>query len=195
MEQVVLKTIQGGIKQNPFSDEEIKEISREDRERAFHCLVQRYKKPLLYHALYMLRNEEEAYDVTQEAFIRAYKEQRLFQDDFLIKAWLYRVTTNLCHNVQRSSRRKKRACDVLAREDEPTTHGTDELLVNEESKIELLDALDELSEKDKTILLLRYYDNLSYKEIAATLKCKLGTVMSRLGRARKRLARSMTHEL
>ncbi|MFC2075173.1 RNA polymerase sigma factor [Bdellovibrionota bacterium] len=195
MEQVVLKTIPGGVEKSRITDDELKSLAKVDRERAFNSLVQRYKKPLFYHALYMLRKEEDAIDVSQEALVRAYQEERLFDEDFLIKAWLYRVTTNLCHNIMRSSRRKKKACDVLARDEEPKIEATDERIANEQTKGQLLDALDQLPEKDKSILLLRYYEDLSYKEIAETLKCKLGTVMSRLGRARQRLARSMNDAL
>ncbi|HLB58725.1 MAG TPA: RNA polymerase sigma factor [Bdellovibrionota bacterium] len=194
-QQVVLKAVPGGVEKKRFSEEELKILAKEDRERAFHCVVQQYKRPLYYHALYMLRDEDEALDVSQEVLIRAYQENRLFDDDFAIKAWLYRVATNLCHNLRRSSRRKQKACDVLMREEEPRIEGTDEVIIGEEEREKLLDALEQLPEKDKNILLLRYFDNLSYKEISTALKCKLGTVMSRLGRARNRLAKSVDHAL
>lgn len=196
--QVVLKAIPGGREQARGSDaaeKEIKSFALYDREKAYYELVQRFKRPLFFHALYMLKNEEEAKDVTQETFLRAYEEDRLFNEDFLIKAWLFRVTTNLCHNLLRSSKRKQKAVDVILREEEPKGGASDDLIVHEQNKEYLLNALDKLPKKDKTILLLRYYNNLSYKEISATLKCKLGTVMSRLGRARERLSRSMRNAL
>ena len=120
--QVVLKTIPGGrvneVGSN-VSEQEIKSFALNDREKAYYELVQRYKRPLFFHALYMLRNEEEAKDVTQETFLRAYEEKRLFNEDFLIKAWLFRVTTNLCHNQLRSSKRKQKAVDILLKKLSP----------------------------------------------------------------------------
>lgn len=196
--KAILKAIPGGKGVegcSPTSEEEIKSFALYDKEKAYYELVQRFKRALFFHALYMLKNEEEAKDVTQETFLRAYEENRLFNHDFLIKAWLFRVTTNLCHNILRSSKRKQKAVDVMRRDEEPKTDGSDELLTNEEDRELLLTALEKLPKNDKTILLLRYYNNLSYKEISATLKCKLGTVMSRLGRARSRLSRSMRNEL
>src|SRR5690606_25115533 len=115
------------------------------------------------------------------------REARFFAEDFKMKAWLFRVTSNLCFNIVRDRRRRGTLLDTmvkpLARQRTAAAKQFD-LVFNGEKQERILQAMDDLSDDHREILMLRYYDDLSYAEIADTLEVKLGTVMSRLSRAK-----------
>ncbi len=168
------------------TEAEIKELARANLPLARQVLFLRFVDRLQYHAVGILHDQAEASDVVQEVFIRAMREPRLFEEDFRTQAWLYRVTRNLCFNLARDRRRRGAILNTMpARE----AFGEDPLdrVFNEESQAELMSTMSHLTEDHRAILLLRYYEDLNYHEIAARLGVKMGTVMSRLSRARDRL--------
>lgn len=170
-----------------WSEEDFKALAREDKRLAMDMIIRRFRERLYYHALYIVKSPDEAYDVVQEVFIRAIREPRFFDEDFRIRAWLFRVTSNLCFNQVRDRNRRGAILDAAPREE--SVHADQmQAVFDGEQRSEVLAAMDQLSEEHKDILLLRYYDDLSYAEIANVLGIKLGTVMSRLSRARTRLA-------
>ena len=170
-----------------WSEEDFKALAREDKRAATDMVIRRFRERLYYHALYIVKSPDEAYDVVQEVFIRAIREPRFFDDDFRIRAWLCRVTSNLCFNQVRDRNRRGAILDAAPREE--SAHGDQMATVFAgEQRTEVLAAMDKLSEEHKDILVLRYYDDLSYAEIADVLDIKLGTVMSRLSRVWIRLA-------
>lgn len=170
-----------------WAEGEVKALARRSRPAAIDLVVRRYGERLVLHAWYILKDTNEARDVVQEVFIKAMREPRLFDADFRIQAWLYRVTRNLCFNLVRDRRRRE---TILAGSVRVSSEGPPDplaLVFQGEQQAELLQAVEQLSEDHRDILLLRYYDDLSYQEIADHLGIKLGTVMSRLSRARDRL--------
>lgn len=167
-------------------DEQIKEIALTDRRAAADWLVRKYRNPIFQHAAWILKDWEEAIDVSQDVFIRAMREPRFFDEDFKMKAWLYRVTSNLCFNLVRDRRRRNAILDSVPRHLGDDPHQTDIVFHNQQQK-QILFALDHLTEDHREILMLRYYSDLSYAEISESLGIKLGTVMSRLSRARGQL--------
>lgn len=170
-----------------WSEEDFKALAREDKRAATDMVIRRFRDRLYYHALYIVKSPDEAYDIVQEVFIRAIREPRFFDDDFRIRAWLFRVTSNLCFNQVRDRNRRGAILDAAPREDSAAADQMAQVFAGEQ-RTEVLAAMDKLSEEHKDILVLRYYDDLSYAEIADVLDIKLGTVMSRLSRARTRLA-------
>ncbi|MEZ4236714.1 MAG: RNA polymerase sigma factor [Myxococcota bacterium] len=170
-------------------DDEIKAIAKRDRRTAADWIVRKYRDPIFQHAAWILKDWEEAIDVAQDVFIKAMREKRFFDPDFKMKAWLYRVTSNLCFNLVRDRRRRSAILEAAPRSellpratsDEPEQ--TEVVFANEQQK-RIMHAIDRLTEAHREILLLRYYSDLSYAEISDTLGIKLGTVMSRLSRAR-----------
>lgn len=172
------------------SDREIKAIAAEDSRRAADLLVRKYRDPLFRHAAGILKDYEEAIDVTQEVFIKALREPRFFCEEFKMKAWLYRVTTNLCFNLVRN-RKRRAAIHETVPQPRSQDAGQVDLVFRNEQQETLMQAMDDLSESHRKILLLRYYNDLSYAEIADTLDVKLGTVMSRLSRAKRRLVEAL----
>lgn len=177
-----------------WSEEDFKALARQDRRVAMDMVIRRFRERLYYHALYIVKSQDEAYDVVQEVFIRAIREERFFEDDFRIRAWLFRVTSNLCFNQVRDRNRRGAILDAAPKIDASHASQLDSVFEGEQ-RGEVMAAMDKLSEEHKDILLLRYYDDLSYAEIADVLGIKLGTVMSRLSRARTRLAEVMGQPL
>jgi RNA polymerase sigma-70 factor, ECF subfamily len=169
-----------------WTEEDIKALAPENRTLAMEMVVQKYRERLFYHALYIVKDWEEAYDAVQEVFIRAIREKRFFNEDFRIKAWLYRVTSNLCFNLVRNRKRRGAILESVPRDDASAADQVEQVFASERQE-EILRAIDQMTEDHKEILLLRYYNDLSYAEISSTLDIKLGTVMSRLSRARARL--------
>lgn len=167
-------------------DSEIAQLGRRDRSKALSMIVAKYRRPLYRHAFHMLRNGEEAYEIVQEVFLRAHKEQRIFDADFHIKGWLYRVTANLSLKHIRS--RRVRAMFALKRpEVEPEVTPPVAVAIAGQVQKEVAEALGELPPRFRQLVVLRYFDDLSYKEIADAMKMPIGSVMSGLSRARDRL--------
>ena len=169
-----------------WSDEQIKLTATKNRRVAINMLIEKYRQPLFRHALYILRDEDEAYDIVQETFVRAIRETRLFDPDFRVKAWLFRVAKNLCLNQLRNTSRRAAILQANPMQDRQEPEQWKHLFDGEQS-ILMMKTLDKLNEAHKEILVLRYYDELSYTEIAQVLDIKLGTVMSRLSRARQKI--------
>jgi RNA polymerase sigma-70 factor (ECF subfamily) len=167
-------------------DDAIKALAATDRRAAAEWVVRKYREPIFHHAAWILKDWQEAIDVSQDVFIRAMRERRFFDDDFKMKAWLYRVTSNLCFNLVRDRRRRGAILETVpfARVDDADQ--PDVVFQNEQQK-QIFGAMDRLTDDHREILMLRYYSDLSYAEISDTLGIKLGTVMSRLSRARGQL--------
>jgi len=167
-------------------DIDIKTMAQSNRLQAIEVLIARYRARLYRHALCILKEPEAAWDATQEVFVKAMKEYRLFTGEFQVKAWLFRVTSNLCYNVVRDRNRRQRLLNKREDEARPTDQSrcSTSAVSNKAARATIMTAMDKLSDNHKKILFLRYYDDLSYSEISEKLQIKLGTVMSRLSRAR-----------
>ena len=162
---------------------------------AFEHLVHAYEKTVYNLALRTLGNREDAEDVTQEAFLKAYRSLDSFRGDSKFSVWLYRIVSNLCLDLLRSRQRKP--TQSLTVEDDDGE--TDELEISDDhfSPEKLLDrkltresvqrGLASLPDDARQILLLRELQGMSYEEIGQTLDLEPGTVKSRIFRARKRL--------
>lgn len=175
------------------SDLDLKELALADREAAMARTVQRYRGALERRAMSIVKDGQEARDAVQEVFIKAMRESRFFERDFQIRAWLFRVVTNLCFNIVRDRRRRGGILADMPEECVPQgrTKATTDHVLGGELRAGMMGALQELSPNHREILLLRYYRDLSYAEIADALDIRLGTVMSRLSRARTRLGESL----
>jgi len=184
MQQRNLRLVRGSSQL--VEDEEIKALGQTNRRQALDLIVRKYRNPIFNHAFYVVKDYQEAVDVTQEVFIKAMREKRFFEPEFKMKAWLFRVTSNLCFNIVRDRRRRGAILETIPRA--KSTRPTQiEQVVSDERQQNILLALDKLTRNHREILMLRYYSDLSYVEIADTLNIRLGTVMSRLSRAKRRL--------
>lgn len=162
---------------------------------AFETLVLEHQKKVYNLALRMLGNEEDALDMAQEAFIRAFNSLDGFRGDSKFSVWLYRLTSNICIDFLRSRSKKQTlslTCD--SGEDEPEEldvpderFSPDTLLENMELRGAVYRGLQTLSPEYRSILLMREINGMSYEEIGRALKLESGTVKSRIFRARKKL--------
>lgn len=181
------------------SDETLVEQVQEGDRDAFRLLVERYQRRIYSVAYGMVRNREDALDVVQEAFIKVHRHIDNFKGSSSFYTWLYRIAVNLCidHIRKRSRHQQVDYDDTIQRSTEvqgddnilPSTLGVDPARVYQRKELlEQLDkALGTLSDKHRTIILLREVRGLSYTEIAEVLDISKGTVMSRLHHARKNL--------
>ncbi len=180
----------------------IKRAKRGD-ERAFRMLMERYQRRIYSLAYGMVRDREQAMDITQEVFIKVYRFIRTFQGNSSFYTWLYRIAMNKC--IDHIRRRKKDPgyeFNDSVRRREPDDHEAlvlptyfDSNPLNAAARRELAEhiqqALDSLSPHHRAILVLREIEGMSYSEIAKTLKIHKGTVMSRLFHARRNFQRAL----
>ena len=162
---------------------------------AFETLVLEYEKNVYNIALRMTGNSEDAADMTQEAFIKAYNSLQAFRGDSKFSVWLYRIVSNVCLDFLRSKNRRPTVS--LSVEDDDGEDAQLDVADESQSPELLLDrkltrdsvrrGLDSLPPDYRQILLLREIQGLSYDEIAQALGLEVGTVKSRIFRARKRL--------
>ena len=153
---------------------------------AFEALVVAYQKQVYNLALRTVGNEEDAADMTQEVFLRAYRALGTFRGESKFSVWLYRLTTNVCIDFLRS-RRRHPTVSLTASEDDDEQPQFD-LPADERTSPEQQLTRSEMRRADaRKILILRELNGLSYAEIGKVLHLEAGTVKSRLFRARRKL--------
>ena len=161
---------------------------------AFEPLVEKYKRKVFRLAYQVLRDQEEALDTAQEAFVKAFRALPAFKGDSAFYTWLFRITMNVAldRRRQRAARTKSLGAeDVTPEEWERTAVSTDpdpeDVATSAERRDRIRKGLDSLSDHHRTIIILSDIEGLQYREIAEVLGIPMGTVMSRLHHARKRL--------
>lgn len=157
-------------------------------ETAIHEMVRTYHRELFVFAVRYLRSEADAEEVVQDAFIRAFKHGPKFRGDCSVKSWLYRITTNLCLNHIRKLKREH-VTDEPPEVSQQAT-GLQDLLDAERLEI-LRDTVESLPPKQRMVLQMRVYEDLSLKEIAERLDAPLGTVKANLFHATKNLKKQL----
>ncbi|WP_230467730.1 RNA polymerase sigma factor [Lujinxingia vulgaris] len=183
-----------------MEDQELQLVERAqagDRE-AFKELVETYQRKVYGICIGMLKNPDDSMDVSQEVFIKVYRYLEKFNRQSSFYTWLYRITVNMCIDFLRKKKRVQEVDyddGILRGSDEvegdehilPSRLGLnpDKVYGRKELRQKMLEALETLSEKHRTILILREVEGLSYEEIADVLNISKGTVMSRLYHARR----------
>lgn len=162
---------------------------------AFEELVLEYEKKVYNVALRMVNNQEDAEDITQEAFIKAYNSLANFRGDSKFSVWLTRIVSNMCLDLIRS--RGRRPTISLSVEDEDGENveleisdirqSPETIMEQQLTKDSVRRGLKQLPDEYREILLLREIQGLSYEEISAALDLEVGTVKSRIYRGRKKL--------
>jgi RNA polymerase sigma-70 factor (ECF subfamily) len=168
-------------------DIELLESARKGNRDAFGRLVRKYEKRVFRVARRMCMNDDDAWDITQDAFIRAMQAMEGFDTRYRFFTWMYRIVTNLAINL---SEKRKRRGEVLFDEE----YGADgrqsipdnavEIAHTNQLAAAIREAVTDLSPPLRAVFVLRVDSELSYSEIAETLDIAIGTVMSRLNRAR-----------
>lgn len=160
--------------------------------RAFETLVNTYSKTVYNLALRMTGSPEDAADMTQETFIKAFKSLNTFRGDSKFSVWLYRIASNVCLDFLRSKSKKQEVSLTAEEEDEELdipdlSSLPEEKLMRSLTKDAVRRGLEALPEEYRSILILREINGLSYGEIGEVLSLEEGTVKSRIFRARKKL--------
>ena len=159
----------------------------------FGELVQRYQDPVFGMALRFVGSRGDAEDVAQEVFLRVYRGLDGFKGDAKFSTWLYRVTFNLCTDWLRRNRRADRRAAAIeeAAEVADGRVNLEERILETEQRDKVRRALDRLDERYRSVVVLLYYQKMSYEQIAAVLQLRVKTVETRLYRARKMLRQSL----
>ena len=174
----------------------------EGNEKAYAELMHIYKKPVYHVVLKMVRNQDDAEDLTIEAFAKAFRNLHKFNPEYAFSTWLFRIATNNCIDFIRKNKIKTMSIDSAFKVDngdEITIDFRDNDLNPAEhairnQKIEIMrQVVEQLPDKYRRLVSLRYFDELSYEEIATELKAPLGTVKAQLHRARELLYDMVKH--
>ncbi len=180
------------------------EESRQGNVDAFEELIKDYKKVAYNIALRVLRNVEDAEDASQEALIKVFKNIQNFNMQSTFKVWMYRIVVNTCIDIKRKKNINAISIDEnidlggngqIQREIADDSNNPDSLVERNFNKKLINDAVNKLDDDYKTIIILRDIQGFSYNEISEILTCNLGTVKSRLNRARKSLKDILENEL
>jgi len=177
------------------SDQELVKRTIQGDGQAFDELVVNYQNKVYALAFRYMGNEDDAYDMAQETFIKAYRSLRSFKGESSFGTWIYRITTNVCLD---EIRRKKRRViplsldeplatldgDEVEREIPDSSLCADRVYEQKEFSQYMQKLLDEMKPEQKTVIILRDVMELSYEEIASVLNCSIGTVKSRINRGR-----------
>jgi RNA polymerase sigma-70 factor, ECF subfamily len=163
---------------------------------AFEELVARHRDKIYARAYSMLRNEDEAIDLSQEAWVKGWQRLRQFQGESSFGTWLTRIVINLClDHLRKQKRQRTESIEELDEEAGGVERQMPIVSVNpsaglerEELRQRIDQALGQLSHEHRTVLALHEFQEMEYKEIAKTMGCSIGTVMSRLFYARRKMA-------
>ncbi len=178
------------------SDRELVRDSRHGDRDAFRELVERYQRKILSLAVGMVRNRDDALELTQETFVKAYENLDRFKGESSFYTWLYRIAVNLGIDYRRRDRRHGTQAladrpgggeDLEAAMPEQRLADPYQQVRSRQIGVRVEQAINELTPDHKAVILLREVEGLSYEDISRVMQCSKGTVMSRLHYARKKL--------
>jgi RNA polymerase sigma-70 factor (ECF subfamily) len=178
------------------SDEQLVKAAKKGNMAAFEELVARHRDKVYARAFSMMRNEDEAVDLSQEAWVKSWQRLKQFQGESSFGTWMTRIVINLCLDQLRK-RKRQRAESIeemeegsggVERQMAVVTVNPTERLERGELRKKIDQALSQLSHEHRTVLVLHEFEEMEYKLIAKTMGCSIGTVMSRLFYARRKMA-------
>ena len=178
-------------------DVELVQAAKSGDQSAYTAIMVRYREPIYYLVLKMIRNESDAEDISIEAFEKAFKKLEQYTPEYAFSTWLFRIATNHCIDFIRKKKLKTTSIDKVIDDGEGegmkiqiegTSKDPEEKYI-EQQKIELMrEYVDKLEEPYKTLVTLRYFKEWSYEEIVNKLGVPLGTVKAQLFRSRALLS-------
>jgi RNA polymerase sigma-70 factor (ECF subfamily) len=162
--------------------------------RAFERLVEKYKKRIYYLAYRMTRDHDSADELAQESFVKAYQAMSSFKPGYSFYTWIYRICVNLSINFLK--REKQNVSVDFLRDSGIAIDRSNELnqlerMIASEQAAVVKEALNTLPPDQKAVFILKTYDDMSYEQMADVMDCSMGTVMSRLFRARHKLRKAL----
>lgn len=181
------------------ADDRLVRAAQRGNMKAFEELVGRHRDKIYARAFSMMRNEEEAMDLSQEAWVKGWQRLKQFEGESSFVTWMTRIVINLCLDQLRKHKRQRAESIELMEEESGgverqmpvVTYNPTQGLERTELRKRIDEALSKLSSAHRTVLVLHEFEELEYKEIAKRMECSIGTVMSRLFYARRRMASLM----
>ena len=182
------------------SDKELVERAKQGDLRAFDMLVLKYQRRVFRLVSRLIKNTSEVEDVAQETFIKAFRAIQQFRGDSAFYTWLYRIAVNTAKNHLFSKGRRPITLSELAKNEDSESYDVIDAVSNESPEGNLAglqiaevvnNAVSKLPEELSTAVILREMDGLSYEEIAEVMNCPIGTVRSRIFRAREAIAQEL----
>ena len=178
------------------SDEQLVKAAKRGNMEAFEELVARHRDKIYARAFSMMRNEEEAVDLSQEAWVKSWQRLKQFQGESSFGTWMTRIVINLClDQLRRRKRQRTESIEEMSEESGGVERQMPVVTVNPTERLERIElrkkidqALAQLSYEHRTVLVLHEFEEMEYKEIAKSMECSIGTVMSRLFYARRKMA-------
>ena len=180
-------------------DQQLVLRAQQGDKRAYELLVMKYQRKLGRLLSRLVRDPAEVEDVTQEAFIKAYRALPAFRGDSAFYTWLYRIAINTAKNYLVARGRRPPESDISAEDAEfmdgdhdlKDIESPERLMLRDEIEATVHRAIAALPEDLRTALTLREFDGLSYEDIAAVMQCPVGTVRSRIFRAREAVDKAL----
>ena len=185
----------------PVTDIELVNRFKKGEDEIFAELVKRYQKKVYNTTYRMLGNKEDASDLAQESFLKVYKNLHRFQGRSSFSTWLFKITANLCRDELRKRQRDldtsslSKTLELNEGEVEPQiaddTFNPEKISLNQEMRFKIQEVINRLPLKQKEVIVLREIQGFTYEKIAEILDIALGTVKSRISRARRKMKDSL----
>ncbi|WP_295773236.1 sigma-70 family RNA polymerase sigma factor [uncultured Mucilaginibacter sp.] len=183
--------VNANFTENAKNDYQLVLKAREGSQKAFADLMQRYKDSIYFMSLKMVNNREDAMDITVETFAKAFEKLDKYQPDYAFSTWLFRVATNNCIDFLRKKKLNTVSINNMMDEEDDRplqikadTLNPEETSIKKQQSNEIKMLIESLPPRYRNLLTLRYFDELSYEEIAQQLDLPLGTVKAQLFRAK-----------
>jgi RNA polymerase sigma-70 factor (ECF subfamily) len=171
-----------------MTDLELVDRFRKGEESAFNEIANRYKERIYWTARRFVNDHQDADDIVQQVLWKAYEGLKHFRSDSGVFTWLYRIAVNTSLNAVRKNKvRELLRFDELVETESPESERPDEVLEQEEERSLIEEAVGRLPEKQRSVFVLRYYEQLSYDEIAAILKTSVGGLKANYFHAVKKI--------
>lgn len=184
--------------ESSLEDDQLVKRAISGNQDAFKLLMNKYQKPLYYHIVKMVKNNEQVEDIIQESFVKAFSNLNSYNTHYAFSTWLYRITTN--HTIDYLRKKKLQTTSI----NEPIrvkdgemqfqivgSAETDRKIIRKERKIIITEAIQNLPEKYREVIEMRHLEEMRYQEISEQLDLPLGTVKAHIFRAREMLYKAL----
>jgi RNA polymerase sigma factor (sigma-70 family) len=194
------KEFSGIRSKNTIEDQALVDRAKTGDPKAFSKLLKKYRKSVYYTLLKMVNNDEDADDLTQEAFAKAFAQLEKFDSKYAFSTWLFRIATNNCIDHIRKKKITTVSLDIPYHNEEgedvafdvrDPQLNPDEMMLRKQRKEYIIVAVEKLPTKLKRMVTLRYYRELSYEEVAEEMGMPVGTIKAQLFKARELLMQEL----
>jgi RNA polymerase sigma factor (sigma-70 family) len=176
------------------NDSELVRKAKEGDQQAFSMIMDKYRKSIYFTILKMVHNRDDAEDILMISFSKAFKNIEYYKEDYAFSTWLFRIATNSCIDFIRKKKLLLTPIEETIKESDQNTHVSaivkdksadpEEKIIRDQKAKKMREIVEQLPQKYKQLIELRYFDELSYEEIANQVDLPLGTVKAQLFRAK-----------